>query len=137
MYLKIMRSLTIFILSRVFYFLYSQMQTDSLLSTINSLPTGYFYMFFFCRLLIFFQNQLFRNACILSGIPSVSNSFDPDQARHMSGQIWIKLVCKGYQQMTLVEKGFFAWFVVLHPRQQLWPCGDGQFNLTTLFPGQA
>ena len=27
-----------------------------------------------CRLLIFFK--------ILSGIPSVSNSFDPDQARH-------------------------------------------------------
>ena len=27
----------------------------------------------------FFQNQLFRK--ILSGIPSVSNSLDPDQAR--------------------------------------------------------
>ena len=28
----------------------------------------------------FFQNQLFLK--ILSGIPSVSNSLDPDQARH-------------------------------------------------------
>ena len=34
----------------------------------------------FCRLLIFFQNQLFRK--ILSGIPSVSNTLDPDQAQH-------------------------------------------------------
>ena len=31
----------------------------------------------------FFQNQLFRKA--LSGIPSVSNSLDPDQAQHYVG----------------------------------------------------
>ena len=31
----------------------------------------------------FFQNQLFRK--ILSGIPSVSNSLDPDQARQFVG----------------------------------------------------
>ena len=30
-----------------------------------------------------FQNKLFRK--ILSGIPSVSNSLDPDQARHFVG----------------------------------------------------
>ena len=37
----------------------------------------------FCCLLIFFQNQLFQKS--LSGIPSVSNCFDPDQARHSGG----------------------------------------------------
>ena len=37
----------------------------------------------FCCLLIFFQNQRFRK--ILSGIPSVSNSLDTDQARHFVG----------------------------------------------------
>ena len=31
----------------------------------------------------FFQNQLFRK--ILSGIPSVSTSLDPDQTRHFVG----------------------------------------------------
>ena len=31
----------------------------------------------------FFQNQLFRK--ILSGVPSVSNSLDPDQVRHYVG----------------------------------------------------
>ena len=35
----------------------------------------------FCRLLIFFQNQLVQK--IISGIPlGVSNSLDPDQSRH-------------------------------------------------------
>ena len=33
----------------------------------------------FCRLLIFFQNQVLRK--ILSGIPSVLNSLESDQAR--------------------------------------------------------
>ena len=37
----------------------------------------------FCRLLIFFQNQLFGK--IPSGMPSLSNSLDPDQARHIVG----------------------------------------------------
>ena len=46
---------------------------------INSLPTGCL----FCCLLIFFQNHPFRK--IISGIPSVSNSLDPDQARHFFG----------------------------------------------------
>ena len=34
----------------------------------------------------FFQNQLFLKN--LSGIPSESNSLDPDQARHFVGLIW-------------------------------------------------
>ena len=37
----------------------------------------------FCRLLVFFQNQLFGK--ILSGISSVSSSLDSDQARHSVG----------------------------------------------------
>ena len=52
-----------------------------------------------------FQNQLFQK--IISGIQSVSNSFDPDQARKMSGLIWVKTVCKGYLQMTLVVKELY------------------------------
>ena len=47
----------------------------------------------------FFQNNLFQK--ILSGIPSVSNSMDPDEADVLFGLI---LVCKGYQMMILVGK---------------------------------
>ena len=32
----------------------------------------------------------------------VSHSLDPDQARHLSGLIWVQAVCKGYQQKTKV-----------------------------------
>ena len=50
----------------------------------------------FCRLLIFFQNELFRRLLILfkinfsiislrNTIIRVSNSLDPDQARHFVG----------------------------------------------------
>ena len=38
-------------------------------------------------------------------MPSVLNSLDQDQARQMSGLIWIKIVCKDNQQMTLGGKG--------------------------------
>ena len=47
-----------------------------------TLPPGKFSRFF-CRLLTFFQNQHIWK--ILSGIPSVSNSLDPVQARHFVG----------------------------------------------------
>ena len=49
----------------------------------------------FCRLLIFFQNQLFWN--ILSGIydQRVKHSVGPDQ---------FQTVCKSYQQTTLIGK---------------------------------
>ena len=30
-------------------------------------------------------------------------SLDPDQAHHLSGLIWVQIVCKGYQQTTLVD----------------------------------
>ena len=33
----------------------------------------------------------------------VSNSSDPDQARHLLGLIWVQTVCKGYHQMTKVS----------------------------------
>ena len=32
----------------------------------------------------------------------MSNSLDPDQARHLLGLIWIQTVSKGYQQTTKV-----------------------------------
>ena len=32
----------------------------------------------------------------------VSNSLDPDEARHLSGLIWVQTVSKGYQQTTKV-----------------------------------
>ena len=37
----------------------------------------------FCRLLIFLKSSFLKK--ILSGLPSVSNSLDPDQARHFVG----------------------------------------------------
>ena len=56
---------------------YSQVSS---LEKIDSLYAGIFLMPF-CRLLIFF-----KTFCkILSGIPSVSNSLDPDQAQHLVG----------------------------------------------------
>ena len=42
-----------------------------------------FFFTFFLSSADFFQNQLFRK--ILLGIPSVSNSLDPDQVRHVVG----------------------------------------------------
>ena len=44
----------------------------------------------------------------LSGIPSVSNSLDPNQARHIVGP-YLDSNClpEGYQQITLVDKDFF------------------------------
>ena len=57
----------------------------------------------FCRLLIFFQNKLFRK--ILSEIPSecqtVWTLIRPD---YLSGLIWVETVCQGYQQTTLEDK---------------------------------
>ena len=32
------------------------------------------------------------------------NSLDTDQARHLSGLIWVQTVCKGYQQRTILSK---------------------------------
>ena len=46
---------------------------------------------FFCRLLTFFQNPIFRT--IISGIPPVSNSLDPDQAEILSGLTLVQTVC--------------------------------------------
>ena len=34
----------------------------------------------------------------------VANSLDPDQAQHLSGLIWVRTVCKAYQQTPLVGK---------------------------------
>ena len=68
----------------------------------NSLPTRLFFMLF-CRLLILFQNQLFRT--ILSRISSecltVWIRIRPDI---LSGLIWVQTVCKDYQHTTLVDK---------------------------------
>ena len=69
---------------------------------LHTLPSGLFCMLF-CRLLIFFQNQLLRK--ILPEIPSecqtVWNQIRPDI---LSGLIWVQTVCTGYQQTTLVGK---------------------------------
>ena len=56
----------------------------------------------FCCLLIFFQNQLFRK--ILSGIPSECQT-DWIQIRpnKMLGLIWLQSVCKGYQQIKVIN----------------------------------
>ena len=53
----------------------------------------------FCRLLIFFQNQLFRK--IISAIPSECQT-DWIQVRPdiLSGLNWVQSVCKGCEQTT-------------------------------------
>ena len=52
-----------------------------------------------------FSNQFFRKN--LSGIPSECQT-DWTQIRPdiLSGLIWVQTVCKGYLQMTLVDKEF-------------------------------
>ena len=72
----------------------------------------YFYTLFllgnmlhaFCRLLIFFRNQLFQKI-YFRNIPSECQTvwfqIRPDV---LSGLIWFQTVCKGYQQTTLVGK---------------------------------
>ena len=59
-----------------------------------------FYEKLFCRLLIFFQNQLFQK--ILSGIPPECQT-DWIQIRPevLSGLIWVQTVCKNYPKMKL------------------------------------
>ena len=60
-----------------------------------------FHVFVVCWY-FFFQIQLFRKN--ISGIPSVSNSLDPDQFK--SGLVWIQIVtsCQSYRQTALVDK---------------------------------
>ena len=61
---------------------------------------GIFFMLF-CRLLIFFQNQLFLK--ILSGILTESQTVWIQIRLHiLSGLVLVQTVCKGYQQTTLV-----------------------------------
>ena len=50
-----------------------------------------------------FLNQPFSKNSFRNTI-RVSNSLDPDQARHLSGLIWVQTVCKGYQRTTLAGK---------------------------------
>ena len=45
----------------------------------------------------------------------VPNTLDPDQARHLSGQIWVQIVSKGYQQTKLIGKELF--FIILTGHQ--------------------
>ena len=57
----------------------------------------------FCRLLIFFQNQLFRK--IISGVlPECQKDWTQIRPYITSGLIWVQTVCKGYQQTTLGGK---------------------------------
>ena len=59
--------------------------------------------FAFCRLLIFFQNNFRKNK--LSEIPSECQTvWILIRPYILSGLIWIKTVCKGYQQRTLVGR---------------------------------
>ena len=58
---------------------------------------------FFSPLLIFFQNQLFRK--ILSEISVMCRTvWIQIRTDVLSGLIWVKTVCKGYKQMTVVGK---------------------------------
>ena len=54
----------------------------------------------------------------------VSDRFDPDQARCLSNLIWVKAVCKNYQQMTHGEKELSIEYIIYRewhlPRQLTW-----------------
>ena len=45
---------------------------------------------------VFLTKNTLRNICSIQ----VSNSLDPDQARHIVGPDLVQSVCKGYQQTT-------------------------------------
>ena len=60
----------------------------------------------FCHLSFFFSS--FRNTI------RVSNSLDPEQARQMSGLVWVQTVCKGYQQKNLEGKELKVVINALH-----------------------
>ena len=55
-------------------------------------------------LLLFFLKKYFGN------IIRVSSILDPDHADVLSGLIWFQIVCKSYQQTTLVGKEFKTTF---------------------------
>ena len=60
---------------------------------------------------IFFQNQIvfccyFFSKRSSGNISRVSSSLDPDLSDVLLGLIWVQIVCKGYQQTTLVSKEF-------------------------------
>ena len=65
---------------------------------------GNFACFFVVR--CFFQKSTFSKNSFKITI-RMSNSLDPDQARHFVGLIWGQTVCKGYQQTTLVGKELY------------------------------
>ena len=78
-------------------------QLSDVYLTVSGYNSAYWVIFHaFCCLLIF-QNHLFWK--ILSGIPSKCQAIWI-QVRPiiLSGLIWVKTVCKGYQQTTLVGK---------------------------------
>ena len=55
----------------------------------------------FCRLLIFFKINFFKN--ITSGIPSKCQTVCIQiRPGVLSGLIWVQTICKGYQQTTLL-----------------------------------
>ena len=65
---------------------------------VNSLPPGKFFVLF-CHLLIFFKNNFFQNFFQENIVPSeyqiVWFQIRPDI---LLGLIWVKTVCKSYQQ---------------------------------------
>ena len=65
----------------------------------------------FCRLLIFFSKSTFSKYSFGNTI-RVSNSLDPDQARHFVGPHLGRAVCQSYQQMTLVGEDLMGKYQV-------------------------
>ena len=66
----------------------------------NRLNLGIFACFYWSSA-DFFQNQVFRKKSFRNTI-RVLNRLDPDQARHLSGLIWVQAVCKSYEQTTII-----------------------------------
>ena len=81
----------------------------------NSLTLfAYKVLSWFCRLLIFFKISLFVVVVFFpkksfGNISRVSRSLDPEiMPDFLLGLIWVQVVCKGYQQTTLVSKEFMT-----------------------------
>ena len=69
---------------------------------LNSLHAGYFHVFF-CRLLIFFQNQLIRK--LLQEYDQGVNLESQISLAILLGLIWVQTVCKVYRQTTKFTTG--------------------------------
>ena len=67
---------------------------------------------------IIFIFNFFKNKNTLRNTIRVSNSLDPDQARHFVGLIWVQTVCIA-NKSVLAEKELNMWFKIINSTRVL------------------